>query len=145
MSFKQQGKRACQNQVRKCTTWHLQRTSQCVVDWSIHKVSMKHSSKVIMIRRVWYQEFKKPSYKTLASVYSISNKQQYEWAWIQSEKSNMATHIQLSQILNKLILSLASDMVNINKKTIVDIQVHLQHAHEMIEFLQLESQLQRDE
>ena len=57
----------------------------------------------------------------------------------------MATHIQLSQILNNLILSSVGDMVNINKTTVVDIQVHLQHAHEMIEFLQLESQLQRIE
>lgn len=53
-------------------------------------------------------------------------------------------HIQLSQILNNLILPSAGDMVNINKTTLADIQVHLQHAHEMIEFLQLESQLQRD-
>ena len=36
-------------------------------------------------------------------------------------------------------------MVNINKTTLADIQVHLQHAHEMIEFLQLESQLKRTE
>jgi len=57
----------------------------------------------------------------------------------------MATHIQLLQILNNLILSSVGDMVNINKTTIDNIQVHLQHAHEMIEFLQLESQLQRDE
>ncbi|MCY6524758.1 hypothetical protein, partial [Actinobacillus pleuropneumoniae] len=53
--------------------------------------------------------------------------------------------IQLSQILNNLILSSADDMVNISKTTLVDIQVHLQHAHERIEFLQLESQLQRTE
>jgi len=57
----------------------------------------------------------------------------------------MATHIPLSQILNNLILSVAGDMVNISKTTLVDIQVHLQHAHEMIEFRQLESQLQRTE
>ena len=35
-------------------------------------------------------------------------------------------------------------MVQISKATLADIHVHLQHAHEMIEFLQLESQLQRD-
>ena len=57
----------------------------------------------------------------------------------------MVTHIQLSQILNNLILSSASNMVNISKTTLADIQVHLQHAHEMIEFLQLEFQLQRTE
>ena len=57
----------------------------------------------------------------------------------------METHIQLSQILNNFILSLAGDMVIINKTNLVDIQVHLQHAHEMIEFLQLESQIQRTE
>ena len=57
----------------------------------------------------------------------------------------MATHIQLSQIINNLILSSAGDMVNINKTTLADIRVHLQHAYEMIEFLQLESQLQRNE
>jgi len=56
----------------------------------------------------------------------------------------MVTHIQLSQVLNNLILLSTGDMVNISKTTLVDIQVHLQHAHEMIEFLQLESQLQRD-
>lgn len=57
----------------------------------------------------------------------------------------MATHIQLSQILNNLILSSVGDMVNISKTTLVDIQVHLQHAHEMIEFLQLASKLRRTE
>lgn len=48
-------------------------------------------------------------------------------------------------ILNNLILSIAEDMVQIKKSTLIDIQVHLQHVHDMIEFLQLESQLQRDE
>jgi len=57
----------------------------------------------------------------------------------------MVTHIQLSQSLNNLILSSTGDMVNINKTTLADIQVHIQHAHETIEFLQLESQLQRNE
>jgi len=47
----------------------------CEVDSSIHDVSMKHSSKVIVIKQVWNQEFKQPSYKTLASVYNINNKQ----------------------------------------------------------------------
>ena len=57
----------------------------------------------------------------------------------------MTTHIQLSQIPNNLILSSTSNMVNINKTNLVYIQVHLQHAHETIEFLQLELQLQRNE
>ena len=57
----------------------------------------------------------------------------------------MGTHIQLSQIINNLMLSLAGDMVHISKTTLADIQVHIQHAHETIEFLQLESQLQRNE
>ena len=57
----------------------------------------------------------------------------------------MATHIQLSQIINNLMLSSAGDMVHINKTTLADIQAHIQHAHETIEFLQLESQLQSNE
>lgn len=57
----------------------------------------------------------------------------------------MVTHIQLSQIINNLMLSSASDMVHINKTTLANIQVHIQHAHETIEFLQLESQLQINE
>lgn len=36
-------------------------------------------------------------------------------------------------------------MVHISKNTLADIQVHLQHAYETIEFLQIESQLQRIE
>ena len=36
-------------------------------------------------------------------------------------------------------------MMNISKTTLADIQVHLQHGHETIEFLQLEWQLQSDE
>ena len=36
-------------------------------------------------------------------------------------------------------------MVYIIKTTLADIQLHLQHAHARIEFLQLESQLQRNE
>ena len=62
-------------------------------------------------------------------------------AWLQSKQGNMATHIQLSQIINNLKLSSTGDMVYISKTTLADIQVHIQHAHEMIEFLQLESQL----
>jgi len=53
----------------------------------------------------------------------------------------MATHIQVSQIIHNLMLSSADDMVHINISTLADIQVHLQHAHETIELLQLESQL----
>ena len=36
-------------------------------------------------------------------------------------------------------------MVHINKETLSDLSWHLQQTHETIEFLQLESQLQRDE
>jgi len=43
------------------------------------------------------------------------------------------------------MLSSIDDMLHINKTTLANIQVHLQHAHETIEFLQLESQLQRIE
>ena len=57
----------------------------------------------------------------------------------------MATSIQLLNILNNLILSTAEDMVQIHKTTLANIQVHIQHAHEIIEFLQLELQLQRNE
>ena len=46
----------------------------------------------------------------------------------------MMTQIQLSQILNNLILPSAGDMVNISQTTLANIQVHLQHAHEVIEF-----------
>lgn len=53
----------------------------------------------------------------------------------------MATRIRLSQILTNLILSLVEVMVQINKATLSDIQVHIKYAHETIEFLQLESQL----
>jgi len=57
----------------------------------------------------------------------------------------MAKSIHLLNILNNLILSTAEDMVQISKATLVDISMNLQQAHETIEFLQLESQLQRDE
>lgn len=57
----------------------------------------------------------------------------------------MERNIKLLQILNNLILSTVEDMVKINKATLVDIQMHLQQAHDTNEFLQLESQLQRDE
>lgn len=57
----------------------------------------------------------------------------------------MVTHIQLSQIIHNLMLSSTDDKVNISETTLFYIQVHLQHAHEMIEFLQLESQLERIE
>ena len=58
-------------------------------------------------------------YKNLASVYNISNKQQYQRDWIQSEQANMLTHIKLSQILTNLILSSADDMVNIKKQILL--------------------------
>ena len=51
----------------------------------------------------------------------------------------------LLNIINNLILSTAEDMVQISKATLADISMNLQQAHETIEFLQLESQLQRDE
>ena len=57
----------------------------------------------------------------------------------------MAKHIQLLQVIHDLILSSAEDMVQISKETLVDISRHLQQTNEMIEFLQLESQLQRNE
>ena len=66
-------------------------------------------------------------------------------AWLQNKQDKMATHIPLSQILHNLMLSSIDDMLHINKTTLANIQVHLQHAHETIEFLQLESQLQRIE
>ena len=57
----------------------------------------------------------------------------------------MAQHIQLLHILHSLIISSDEDMVHISKETLADISQHLQQTHETIEFLQLESQLQRDE
>lgn len=57
----------------------------------------------------------------------------------------MGKSIQLLKLLNNLILSTAEEMVQIRKSTLVDISMNLQLAHETIEFLQLESQLERDE
>ena len=57
----------------------------------------------------------------------------------------MAQHIQLLNILHSLIISSDEDMVHISKETLADLSWHLQQTHETIEFLQLESQLQRDE
>ena len=61
------------------------------------------------------------------------------------QQVHMAKSIQLLNILNNLILWTAKDMVQISIATLVDISMNLQQAHETIEFLQLESQLQRDE
>ena len=57
----------------------------------------------------------------------------------------MAQHIHLLQILHNLILSSAEDMVQISKDILANLSRHLQHKNETIEFLQLESQLQRNE
>ena len=57
----------------------------------------------------------------------------------------MAQHIQLLNILHSLIISSDEDMVHVSKETLADISRHLQQTHETIEFLQLESQLQRNE
>ena len=57
----------------------------------------------------------------------------------------MAQHIQWLNILHSLIISSDEDMVHISKETVADISRHLRQTHETIEFLQLESQLQRDE
>lgn len=133
-----------QNQVQKFKAWHLQQMSQCEVDWIIHKVSVKHSWKAIIIKWACNQEFKQQSYKTQVFKASTFNNSTREPKFKVS-KLNMETHIQLSQILNNLILSSMGDMVNISKTTLADIQAHHQHTHEMIEFLELESQLQRDE
>ena len=57
----------------------------------------------------------------------------------------MAQHIHLLHILHSLIISSDEDMVHVSKETLADLSWHLQQKHETIEFLQLESQLQRDE
>jgi len=57
----------------------------------------------------------------------------------------MEKNIQFLQVLYNLIISTSEDMVKINKATLFDIKMHSHQAHETIEFLQLESQLQRDE
>ena len=62
-----------------------------------------------------------------------------------SEQVQMAQHIQLLNILHSLIISSDEDMVHISKETLADISRHLQQKHETIEFLQLESQLRRNE
>ena len=56
----------------------------------------------------------------------------------------MAQPIQLLNILHSLIISSDEDMVHISKETLADLSRHLQQTHETIEFLQLESQIQRD-
>jgi len=64
---------------------------------------------------------------------------------ISSAQVQMAQHIQLLNILHSLIISSDEDMVHISKDTLADLSRHLQQTHETIEFLQLESQLQRIE
>jgi len=65
-----------------------------------------------------------------------------------SERVQMEKNIQLLDFLNNLILSIAKDTVRINKVTLADKRKrkkHLHYAHETVEFIQLESQLQHDE
>ena len=64
---------------------------------------------------------------------------------ISSAQVQMAQHIQLLNILHSLIISSDEDMVHVSKETLANISRHLQQTHETIEFLQLESQLQRIE
>lgn len=64
---------------------------------------------------------------------------------ISSEQVQMMQHIQLINIIHSLIISSDEDMVHINKDTLANISRHLQQTHETIEFLQLESQIQRNE
>lgn len=51
---------------------------------------------------------------------------------------------ELLELLNTLIHSNVHDTIEIGKITLTDIQICLQDAHEKIEFLQLESQLQQE-
>ena len=64
---------------------------------------------------------------------------------ISSAQVQMAQHIQLLNILHSLIISSDEDMVQVSKDTLADLSRHLQQTKETIEFLQLESQLQRIE
>jgi len=48
------------------------------------------------------------------------------------QQVHMAKSIQWLKILNNLILSTNEGMVQISKATLAYIQVHIQHAHEMI-------------
>ena len=57
----------------------------------------------------------------------------------------MAQHIQLLKIIHNLIISSDEDMVHVSKETLTDLSQHLQQTPKTIEFLQLESQLQRIE
>ena len=57
----------------------------------------------------------------------------------------MAQNIQLLKMLHNFILSSDEDMVHASKETLADLSWHLQQTNEIIEFLQLESQLQRNE
>ena len=57
----------------------------------------------------------------------------------------MVQHIQLLNIIHSLIISSDEDMVQVYEETLADISRHLRQTHETIEFLQLESQLQRNE
>ena len=64
---------------------------------------------------------------------------------ISSVQVQMEQHIQLLNILHNLIISSDEDMVQVSKETLADLSRHLQQTNETIEFLQLESQLQRNE
>jgi len=57
----------------------------------------------------------------------------------------MANIEKLLELLKKLIHSTIPNIVKISKTTLADIQICLKDAHEKIEFLQLESQFQRNE
>ena len=57
----------------------------------------------------------------------------------------MVQHIQLLNILHRLIISSDGDMVHINKETLANISRHLRKTHVTIEFLQLDLKLQRIE
>ena len=49
------------------------------------------------------------------------------------------------ELLNNLIHSNVDDMIKMSRNALCNIQICLQDAHEKIEFLQLESQLQQEE
>ena len=62
-----------------------------------------------------------------------------------SERVHMDKRIQLLGVLNNMIISIFEDTMQIRKVSLVDIKMHLHQKHEIVECLQLESQLQQDE
>lgn len=62
-----------------------------------------------------------------------------------SERVHMDKRIQLLGVLNNMIISIVEDTMQIRKASLVDIKMHLHQTHEIVECLQLESQLQQDE